>query len=94
MRTSRRQAPRLAYKRSSNKAALEGSEAMNKARAGQTWNGTERRSGKDRRHVDTGPHGRHERRRHLEPRRPEVAELQLSDSEWAALTQGAEAAAK
>jgi hypothetical protein len=62
---------------------------MNKARAGQAWGGTERRSGKDRRHADNGPLGRHERRRHLEPRKPEVLELELSDSEWAALTQGA-----
>jgi hypothetical protein len=65
---------------------------MDKARARQAWNGTERRSGKDRRLVDTGPHGRHERRRHLEPRRPEVVELELSDSEWAELTQGIRAA--
>jgi hypothetical protein len=59
---------------------------MDKARTRQEWNGSERRSGKDRRLVDTGPRGRHDRRRHLEPRRPEVVELEMTDSEWAELT--------
>jgi hypothetical protein len=51
--------------------------------------GTERRSGKDRRQGDKGPPGRVDRRRVVEPRKPEVAELNLSDSEWGALTDAA-----
>lgn len=47
---------------------------------------TERRSGADRRRVDKGPPGGHERRRIIEPRRPEVAELEMSESEWAQLS--------
>ena len=46
----------------------------------------ERRSGKDRRQGDKGPPGRVDRRREAEPRKPEVAELDLTDSEWGALT--------
>ena len=45
----------------------------------------ERRGGEDRRKVDNGPPGKHERRRSLEPRRPDVVEREMSDSEWAAL---------
>jgi hypothetical protein len=46
----------------------------------------ERRSGEDRRKIDQGPPGKHERRRSLEARKPEVVEREMSDSEWAALT--------
>jgi hypothetical protein len=49
----------------------------------------ERRSGVDRRRVDKGPPGRVDRRRVVEPRKPEVAELDVSDSEWGALTEQA-----
>jgi hypothetical protein len=45
----------------------------------------ERRSGVDRRLVDGKPPGKHERRRGLESRQPEVVELQLSNSDWIAL---------
>jgi hypothetical protein len=49
----------------------------------------ERRSGADRRRADKGPPGRVDRRRVAEPRKPEVAELDLSESEWGALTEQA-----
>lgn len=48
---------------------------------------TDRRSGRDRRQVDKGPPGRAERRRVAEPRKPEVAELDMTESEWGALAQ-------
>jgi len=48
----------------------------------------ERRAGADRRRVDKGPPGSHERRRNVEPRRPEVEEIDMSPSEWDALSQG------
>lgn len=45
----------------------------------------ERRSGRDRRKADKGsPHGR-ERRVGMEPRKPEISEVEISPSEWAAL---------
>jgi hypothetical protein len=47
---------------------------------------TDRRSGTDRRDVDAPPPGQRERRRGLEARKPEVVELDMSDSEWAALS--------
>jgi hypothetical protein len=50
---------------------------------------SERRSGTDRRRADKGPPGRADRRRVVEPRKPEVAELNVSDSEWGALTEQA-----
>jgi hypothetical protein len=46
---------------------------------------TERRSGVDRRRADKGPPGRHERRVGVEPRQPEVQEVNLTPSEWATL---------
>jgi hypothetical protein len=46
---------------------------------------SERRSGADRRRVDKGPPSGGERRRLVEPRRPEVEELEMSLSEWAQL---------
>jgi hypothetical protein len=48
----------------------------------------ERRSGRDRRRVDKAPPGGHERRRSVEPRRPEVEELDISPSEWDRLSGG------
>ena len=45
----------------------------------------ERRSGADRRRADKGsPTGR-ERRVGMEPRKPEISEVEISPSEWAAL---------
>ena len=48
-----------------------------------------RRTGADRRLVDGKPPGKHERRRGLEARQPEVMELDMSNSEWAALSDDA-----
>jgi len=48
---------------------------------------SDRRSGADRRRADVGPPGKHERRRGVESRKPEVVELDMSNSEWTALTQ-------
>ncbi|MEP7297493.1 MAG: hypothetical protein ABI702_15010 [Burkholderiales bacterium] len=45
-----------------------------------------RRSGVDRRKADAKPPGLHDRRTTLESRKPEVAEIAMSDSEWAALS--------
>lgn len=43
----------------------------------------ERRTGKDRRHAEIGPPGKHDRRTALEARKPQVVELEMSPSEWA-----------
>lgn len=45
----------------------------------------DRRSGKDRRQTEAGPPDKHERRRSIEPRQPEVRELHLSPEEWVAM---------
>jgi hypothetical protein len=45
----------------------------------------DRRRGVDRRQVDKGPPGKHDRRQNLESRQPEVVELDLSNSAWIAL---------
>lgn len=45
----------------------------------------DRRSGKDRRQREDGPPDKHERRRAVEPRQPEVRELHLSPEEWVAM---------
>jgi hypothetical protein len=42
----------------------------------------ERRSGKDRRVADLPPPNGRERRRTAEPRKPEVTELDLTQSQW------------
>jgi len=42
----------------------------------------ERRTGKDRRRLDTALEPRFERRRGVEPRKPELIELDLSLNEW------------
>ncbi|WP_082549244.1 hypothetical protein [Rhizobacter sp. Root404] len=53
----------------------------------------DRRAGVDRRRADGPPPGKHERRRGIESRKPEVIELDMSNSEWAALSDGATAPA-
>jgi hypothetical protein len=45
----------------------------------------ERRSGQDRRRRDAAPPGGWERRRNVEPRKPDVVELEISPSQWDAL---------
>ena len=45
----------------------------------------DRRSGTDRRQREDGPPGKHERRRSIEHRQPEVRELYLSHEEMVAL---------
>ena len=52
---------------------------------------SERRSGQDRRRLEKGPPGTHDRRRLVEPRRPEVEEIELTLAEWEALHQAAPA---
>ena len=44
----------------------------------------ERRSGSDRRQEDVGPPGKIEQRRRVEARKPEIAEIVLSEAEWEA----------
>lgn len=47
---------------------------------------SDRRAGIDRRHRDVAsPPGQRDRRRTLEARKPEVVEIDMSASEWAAL---------
>lgn len=49
---------------------------------------TDRRSGQDRRRTESPqPPGGRERRRNMEPRKPDVAELDLSLSQWDALNE-------
>lgn len=45
----------------------------------------ERRAGHDRRQHDERPQGVPERRTGLEPRQPEVQELELTPSQWSRL---------
>ncbi|MES2959670.1 MAG: hypothetical protein V4792_15880 [Pseudomonadota bacterium] len=45
----------------------------------------DRRSGADRRKLDVVTPGKPERRRNVESRKPEVVELEMSNSEWGAL---------
>lgn len=47
----------------------------------------DRRCGTDRRKVDQGPPGRRERRVNVEPRGPEVQDVELTPSEWASLNE-------
>lgn len=42
----------------------------------------ERRSGKDRRQSDLAPSNGKERRRSVESRKPEIAEISISDDDW------------
>lgn len=53
--------------------------------ARRPWDGGERRSGRDRRQAEQGPPNGIERRKGIEPRQPEVREIELSASEWAQL---------
>lgn len=46
---------------------------------------TNRRSGQDRRQEEQGPPTSYERRRSIEPRQPELTELELSEEELKAL---------
>ena len=48
-------------------------------------NVSDRRSGRDRRQAEAGPPTPYERRRTIEPRQPEVDELDLSPEELLAL---------
>ena len=51
----------------------------------------DRRSGVDRRVMDKGPPpGKAERRRSVEPRKPDVVEIEMSNSQWSALTRGSD----
>jgi hypothetical protein len=60
---------------------------MNSPNGNKAWSGRERRQGKDRRRSDKElPRGL-ERRKGLEPRRPEVQELELSEEEWKRLNE-------
>lgn len=62
----------------------------NKTKPRATWPEIDRRSGKDRRVQDGNPPaGMRERRYAIEPRRPDVTELQLTDSQWGALSDAA-----
>ena len=45
----------------------------------------DRRSGRDRRQRDSGPPDGWERRRSVEPRKPEVTELEFTPSQWGIL---------
>lgn len=61
---------------------------MNKRAPEPTSPPTERRAGPDRRSVDAPPPGgKRDRRRGLEARKPEVVELDMSPSDWAALSE-------
>jgi hypothetical protein len=42
----------------------------------------DRRSGRDRRRVDRGPPGGRERRVGIEPRGPEVVEIEITPEDW------------
>jgi hypothetical protein len=53
----------------------------------------ERRSGQDRRRLEGTPPTGRERRRAIEPRKPEVAELEMTPSQWDALLDAAPRAA-
>jgi hypothetical protein len=52
----------------------------------------ERRSGNDRRQQDIGPPGKIDRRKTVEARKPEIIEVELSETEWALLFGSAERA--
>ena len=47
---------------------------------------SDRRTGADRRRVEALPPGKRDRRLGLEARKPEVVEIDMSNSEWAALS--------
>lgn len=60
-------------------------QSANTKSPGTTPSRVERRSGVDRRQVDNGPPDGRERRRAIEPRKPEVIEREPTPSEWAIL---------
>jgi hypothetical protein len=60
---------------------------MDKLRTNPKPQPADRRHGDDRRQAEKGPPGRHDRRRGMEARKPEVIELEMSNSEWIALNQ-------
>ena len=65
--------------------------AMNKRDTKPAPPTIDRRAGADRRHVDTPlPAGMRDRRRGLEARKPEVVEIDMSQSEWTALSESPE----
>ena len=51
----------------------------------------DRRSGTDRRKVDTPRKGLPERRRNLESRQPDVVEIEMTTSEWGTLREDSKA---
>ncbi|QAZ38701.1 hypothetical protein C1M51_04250 [Methylibium sp. Pch-M] len=62
--------------------------SANPPRTPHTASPTERRTGLDRRRTESPePPGGRERRRNVEPRKPDVAELDLSLSQWDALNE-------
>jgi len=50
--------------------------------------GGDRRSGADRRNADLPPPGKVDRRRSVESRKPEVVEIEMTNSEWDSLDRG------
>lgn len=50
----------------------------------------DRRSGVDRRQKDLGPPRGIERRKGIEPRKPEVTEIEITPSEWGRLQEALE----
>jgi hypothetical protein len=55
---------------------------------GDRRSGHDRRSGRDRRQQDILPPGRRDRRQGIEPRKPEVTEVEMTPEEWEALYGG------
>jgi hypothetical protein len=58
---------------------------MNKTGPRDRKSTAERRSGSDRRKTDSALPAKHDRRRGLEARKPEVSEVEMSNSDWIAL---------
>ena len=63
-----------------------GFEMTNKPDADKKLQLHDRRSGEDRRKVDKGFPGKYDRRRNLESRKPDVSEIDMSNTDWAALS--------
>ncbi len=55
---------------------------------------SDRRNGVDRRRVDKGPPGKRERRRSLEARKPEVQEVEMTNSQWSVFSDDAQSPKK
>lgn len=60
--------------------------SMNKTPLRQSPLDADRRKG-DRRQRDGNPPGKHDRRRGVEARQPDVVELDMTNSEWVALSE-------